>query len=233
MTCGTRNDDALLVVMCLWKRPERLPDILKLIAGQVGTRGIRLVLWNNNAETAAENRRIVKDFGVQGALTSVEYIDSPSNLMGMARFVVIRAAAQTGYSLPYAVTIDDDQDFPKNFVATLDARGGPDRVAGWWACSIHGSYWERVELQKDGEVADYVGTGGAVWPVSMSNDLAFFRDIPLRYRMIEDLWASVWATRHDWPLTKVVADVTFALRERDQVYGIEDRKTEFYALLKN
>lgn len=232
VACGKRNNEAALVVMCLWQRPERLPHILQMLADQHITQGIRLVLWNNNPESAAEGRATVANFGTQGALSSVDYIDSPINLLGMARFIVIRAAVRDGYGLPFAITLDDDQDVQADFVSTLAARGGPDRVAGWWACSIHGTYWERVELQQDGERADYVGTGGAVWPVSMAMDLRFFRDIPLRYRMIEDLWASVWAVRKGWPLTKLVADVRFVLRERDQVYGIEDRKSAFYSYLQ-
>ncbi len=227
--CGTTDNDSLLVVMCLWKRPERLPDILSMLAHQQGP-PIRLVLWNNNPDTAAENRRIVAEFGARGALSSIEYIDSPFNLLGMARFVVIRAAVKSGYSLPFAITLDDDQVVPTDFVATLAARGGPESVAGWWACSIHGTYWERVELRDDGARADYVGTGGAVWPVAIA-DASFCRDIPLRYRMIEDLWASVTAQRRGWDLTKVASDVHFDLRERDQVFGMEDRKTDFYAFL--
>ena len=227
--CGAKDNDAVLVVMCLWQRPERLPDILPMLADQQGP-PIRLVLWNNNPGTATENRRIVTEFGARGTLSSVEYIDSPSNLLGMARFVVIRAAVRGGYSLPFAITLDDDQAVPADFVATLAARGGPETVAGWWACSIHGTYWERVELHDDGAAADYVGTGGSVWPVAIADD-SFFRDIPLRFRMIEDLWASVTAKRRGWALTKVASDVHFVLRERDQVYGMEDRKTEFYAYL--
>lgn len=231
VVAGTPQPDSVAVVMCLWARPERLPHILSELASQAGVPGIRLVLWNNNASEATHNRQIIDGFGIQGAITSIEYHDSPHNILGMARFIVARGLASVGYTLPFVITLDDDQRVGPSFVKGLLDRATPGRVVGWWACSIHGGYWERVELKEDLARADYVGTGGAIWPVALVDDDSFFTELPLRYRMIEDLWASDYALRHGISLAKYDASVEFVLRERDQVYGIEDRKSEFYRYL--
>lgn len=152
--------------------------------------------------------------------------------MGMARFVAVRNAGLAGHRSTTAITLDDDEKIPGDFFANLVERSGPDKVVGWWACRIHGSYWQRTELGEDRAEADYVGTGGAIWPVSIVDDLAFFTKIPLRFRMIGDLWASDRALERGWQLSKVAAEVQFVLRERDQGHRIRDLKADFYECLR-
>ncbi len=229
---GDPSPDAQLVVMCLWKRPELIDDILNHVDSQTRVKPLRLILWNNNLETSDWNRERIGEFRPNGALQSVEYVDSPTNLMGMARFVSTRNALLAGHKGSTVITLDDDEDIPDDFFATLIERGGSDRVAGWWACLIHGTYWERTELLEDRAEANYVGTGGAIWPARIVDDMTFFTTIPSRFRTIEDLWASVWALKRGWRLTKVAADIQFVLRERDQGHVIHDLKTDFYERLR-
>ena len=231
LSVGTRDPGALAVVVCLWNRPGRVTDVLRNVASQHGAGPLHLVLWNNNPEHFGSARTQVSAHGLSGALQSIDLFESRSNLLGMGRFVAIRALVNSGYLRSIAITLDDDQDVPPDFAATLAAEAGAQTVSGLWAFDIGETYWSRTQLSDPGASANYVGTGGAAWPVALVEEDAFFTSIPLRFRMIEDLWASFQARAKGWRLIRSATEATFVMQEQDQGHALHRHKTQFYRVL--
>lgn len=227
---GTPTKTALPVVMCLWRRPDRLNDVLRLLANQdVGT-PLRLILWNNDKRLDNFYRTIISDAEL-GIVESVELYSSATNVGGIGRFLSMRWLVSEGYRGPF-VMIDDDEDVSPHFISDLMAAYRPYSIAGWWAFSYELTYYQRAELRA-GQQATYVGTGGAVCDsVLVTSDL-FFNTLPPRYLFLEDIWMSTFASWNQWNLTKVETPVEFVARDEDQHHAIFDLKTEFSELLRS
>lgn len=230
---GRPVSTALPVVMCLWNRPERLPDVLRMLSEQRGTQGIRLVLWVNRPRDAAFYRRIIRSFPLTGAVSSVEMTVSRVNIGGLARFYAIRRLRRDGHT-GSVMTFDDDQDIGPDFVATLQAAAAPETIAGVWAFKqVHG-YWARAEVEVGvDDEPNYIGTGGAIFDSRLVDDPSFFTDLPDRFSFLEDQWMSARAIRAGWTLRKVGAPFDFVLSERNQMHGLVPLKDEFFAYLRS
>lgn len=231
LVAGEVQADALPVIMCMWTRPDRLGAILENLQKQDIPQGIRLIMWNNRPENGDYYVSELTRSGVAGAITSVEFFNSPDNIGGMARFVVAHQLVRDGYRGPY-VTFDDDQDVSASFVSDLMANYAPNRIAGWWAWVYEDNYWDR-RAAVPGEQAVYVGTPGAVFDTGSVADREFFTRIPPRYGFIEDVWASYWVTSHGGELRKVETDSQFVLEELNQFHGLIDLKVEFGQYLRD
>lgn len=222
---GDVDTTAVAVIVCLWNRPDRLGTLLEQLAAQRDSPAIRLILWNNNPEFSERYRAELARVSPSRALASVEYLVSPVNLGGVARFVVARHLRDSGYEGPF-ITLDDDQNISSSFVRDLLEARLPGGIAGWWAFRSTEHYWDRVPV-KPGDDATYVGTGGAVFDTSIVADLEFFHGLPARYGFLEDMWANDWVLRHGGRLTKVDTTIEFVQQELDQYHGLGDLKVEF------
>lgn len=231
VVAGAPLESDLVIVVCLWHRPERIEQILTIVAGQHTGRRLRLVLWNNEQRLDSFYREKLGEQGVSGALGSVEFYTSHRNLGGIGRFIAMRELERRGYSGPF-IMIDDDQDFGLDLVATLLSASRPHAVAGVWAWNNTGAYWDRTQVTVSGEPAMHVGTGGSICDVAIVRDPAFFTRLPLRYLFMEDMWMSRYALRNGWPLTMVESPFTFVLSERDQGHALFNDKPRFYEWLK-
>ena len=233
---GTPDAEGLAVVVCLWNRPERLPEILRILQGQQTRRGVNLVLWNNQPAHSAGYRATIAASGVEvqggiGALRSIRYFDSPTNIGGMGRFVAIRELVRRGYTGSY-IMLDDDQNVRPGFIEVLSAAAAPRSVAGVWAWHNDGAYWNRQFAESTGESVDHVGTGGSVCDSAIVTDSRFFTRIPLRFLFMEDIWMSHYAKRNGWRLSKIDTPVEFVLSELDQGHAIFDEKERFFSWLR-
>lgn len=225
---GTVDTEATPVVMCLWKRSDRLSHILRDLSAQQDVR-VRLVLWNNDATQSARYRRIVAQHGATGALSSVEFRSSPVNVGGLGRFLALRRLTGGVPGRPFLM-IDDDQQVGATFVRDLLSRFRPRSYIGFWAWNLGASYWQRVEAA-DGETVNYVGTGGSVCDQEIVADRRFFSRLPARYGFIEDLWASAFAAARGWELRRVDAEVVFHDHDGNMYHDMIGIKDEFYWFL--
>lgn len=225
---GDRRPDAVPVVMCLWRRPRRIADIINLLAAQDTDVPLRLVLWNNDPRNDAYYRSVIATAEL-GALSSIEVYSSRTNIGGIGRFLAMRELTANGYRGPF-VMLDDDEDVSPTFIDDLLSAYRPHTIAGWWAFSYERTYYQRAELSA-GERATYVGTGGAVCDSALVTSSTFFTAIPRRYLFLEDIWMSTFARWNGWSLVKVDTPVEFVAREEDQHHAIFDLKTEFSELL--
>jgi len=150
--------------MCTWKRVERLPRTLELLAAQ--TEIPDLYVWNNNEAAADRVDEIVR--GQTEIATSV--IHSPANAGGFGRFLAARELAKRS---PLVVFVDDDQEFDPDLIATFRAEHEPRTITAAWAANfVSGEdYWKRAEAAP-GEPVTYCGTGGLVADAASSRILA-------------------------------------------------------------
>jgi GT2 family glycosyltransferase len=118
------NTPIIPVVICVWHRPNNLPNTIQTLRNQVEVQ-VRLYIWNNNSEISSEI-----DKAVTMTDLPVTVIHSDTNLGGFGRFYYANKLANT---YKYIVFIDDDQLLHKNALATLWAEAGPNKISGWWA----------------------------------------------------------------------------------------------------
>ncbi|GAB3126771.1 glycosyltransferase family 2 protein [Glaciibacter psychrotolerans] len=228
---GTPLSDAVPLVICLWNRPERLAAILAELGAQDAAVPLRVILWNNQRRDHARYRRELRELApsVDHDRMSVEFVGSPVNMGGVARFFVAAMVRHAGYRGPF-IMLDDDEVVPTDFVSRLLAVAGPRIVAGFWSFRLDGSYWNR-EMLSDGERADYVGTGGSVCDIDIVAERDFFSTLPTPYAFMEDQWMSHYAQSRGWSLSKVDVDIEFVLDETNQAHGLVHLKEEFYTYL--
>jgi hypothetical protein len=228
---GSPSQDHLLVVVCLWDRPMRIADILRIVDAQLASTPIRLVLWNNRPVHSNEYRRAVHAFHPSGSLSSVEMFESPLNIGGIGRFVATREIVRRGYTGPF-IMIDDDQNFGPGLVEALLSQSGERAIAGVWAWNNSGRYWNRTQVFTTGESAAHIGTGGSVCDSVIVTNRRFFTKIPTRFLFMEDIWMSHFGARNDWRLTMAESPFDFVMSEKDQGHAIFDRKEDFFQWLR-
>ena len=226
---GSIRPGSVPVIVCLWARPDRLQAIVDQLSAQATSVGVRLILWNNRAEMSDRYRSELAVRKELGAISSVEFYSARRNIRGIARFVVARHLFEAGERGAF-ITLDDDQDISPMFIDDLLAAADPRGVAGWWAFVYGDDYWDRRPATS-GEMASYVGTGGAVFDLSIVQDLGFFTTLPVRFGYIEDIWASHWVKAGGGTLRKIDTSINLVQEELNQYHGLVALKPEFHRYL--
>jgi hypothetical protein len=219
----------VVVVVCLWRRTDRVMPIVAMLEGQRPVSRIRVVFWNNDPQMTSLYRRELEAHQLRGALTRVDFVDSPRNIGGAARFVVARRLAREGYGGPL-IMLDDDQEVQSDFVARLLNSWRPRSYCGVWAWRIHGDYWDRSEAA-DGQFATYVGTGGSVCDVGLLASSAVARRLPIAYHFLEDVWLSVQAMRSGYATYRAEAEYRFTDDNHGQWEQLARSKSDFFDVL--
>jgi hypothetical protein len=228
-TVGEPVEGALPIVMCLYNRPARLPEIVRMLALQKTDRPLRLILWNNDTANTELYRRVLKD-ARRVNLASIDLYESPRNLGGIARFVVARWLWDSGARGPF-IMLDDDQNVSPDFVSTLLGEYRPHSIAAWWGFANHGSHWQRSEVEA-GDPLDYAGTGGTIADIEIVSEPGYF-DLPPRFLMLEDQWMTSRALRRGWDVRKSAVQIAQVMEEEsgNQYHALRDRKDEFFDYL--
>lgn len=223
---GTVSTPDIPIIVCLWNRPTRIDAILTMLDSQSTEHGLRLMLWNNNPRDDAHYRERIASFRASGALRSVEYHSSRTNLGGFARFFLARRARAEGTESRQFIIVDDDQDVSPSFVEDLLRSARPHTYGGIWAWHYIDSHWNR-RAAEPGDSVDYVGTGGSVCDLSIVDDDDFFTGLPHRFAFLEDQWLSGYARMRGWSLVKIDTPVEFVMHETNQFPALASLKDEF------
>lgn len=226
---GRRSKKNLPVVICLWNRLDRVPDILAELDKQDTSRKLDVYFWNNNRPQKTKVEKVLVEYKPQGAIGSISLYNSLRNLGGIGRFYTLRWV-RTKYQAPYAVMFDDDENVSTRFIEDLLAKANPRTYASLWSFRINGTYWDREELH-DNESADYCGTGGSIIDCSAFDSKALITDLPDRYTFIEDLWLSWVLKQSGWELKKIETPVEFTDHGNNQFHALAAKKDEFYRYL--
>ncbi len=215
------------VIMCTWRRIDRLPITLAQLAAQKGS-APHLYIWNNNPDARAEVDRYVAN---APAGLQVQVHHSPSNIGGFGRF---HYAKKLAAHYPYVIFIDDDQEFETDTIQTLAREFKPRTIKGQHAFNFitPRSYWLRLPAGR-GKPATYIGTCGMVADSQIfTHDILF--DCPPEYRFIEDLWLCYVAEHHlGWRLRRSHVRMRFVIDTKNQFHGLMAQKTAFLRYLTN
>lgn len=191
---------AVPVVLCVWRRPERLATTLASL-GEQADGSVRLSIWNNNPALRLFVDRTVgtiSDF-------QVDVVHSTRNVGGFGRFYIARRLAGR---YPYVVFLDDDQVPSTNFVKSLVDEFTPRTIRGAWAFRFLGTqrYWDRVPAAL-GERVKFCGNGGMICDTQIFLEPGLYK-CPRRFWFVEDLWLSYYADHAmGWQLFKSAAAI--------------------------
>lgn len=223
----TAGEPAADVVMCVFRRVDRLPETLADLEAQKGVR-VRLHLWNNNWSARSEVDRMVAE-----TTLNCSVVHSRKNAGGFGRFFLAQSLAGRDRSPEGPVIfIDDDQRLGTGAILTLIAESRPKTISGIWAFAFENSddYWGK-RCVNPGEEADYVGTGGMVSPLGLYQEPGLFR-CPARYWFVEDLWLSYYVSHvAGYRLRGSAADITIVKDEKNQWPHLRYVKTRFLRYL--
>ena len=181
---STAANETTPVVLCVWRRPERLEVTLTSLAAQ--TRPVKLWVWNNNAALRAFVDTAVADTSD----LDIEVVHSSRNIGGFGRFYIARRLAR---EYPPVVFLDDDQVPAPDFIESLVSEFRPKTINGTWAFRFRStrSYWDRVAASP-GERVKFCGNGGMICDSSIFLETGLF-ECPRRFWFVEDLWLSYYA----------------------------------------
>jgi hypothetical protein len=212
------------VVLCVWRRPERLARTIDLLRDQTGVKP-SLYVWNNNPRA-----RSVVDEAVAGAADiEVKVVHSARNAGGFGRFYLAREVAQHH---PYVIFVDDDQTFDRTAIADFVGEFRPETISGFWAFRFTepSDYWARVPATP-GERVDFCATCGMVCDTRIFLKPDLFR-CPRRFWFIEDLWLSYIADHVlGWKIFKSAVELDVDEDGLDQYHYLYDLKSRLLAHL--
>jgi hypothetical protein len=216
--------DRVPVVMCTWKRIERLPETLHMLAEQTAQASVHI--WNNNAKEAEHLDSLLRNSPIPA-----ESIHSTRNIGAFGRFYLARDLAETHAAVLF---IDDDQEFGPSMVADQLASFAPRTLAGWWAFTYRPgahSYAERDRVLATLARADYVGVGGMIADSAIFEDLELF-DCPRRYWFVDDMWLSYFAGVRGWSIRRSSAEFSFFSDGQDLDPTLVVTKVRMFRYLK-
>lgn len=226
-TWAPEEQGDVAVLMCLWNRPERLADVVRMLDRQTGVPGVRLYLWNNARRDHELYVAALEEARPGGALRSARLVRSPFNLGSIARFYWARKLVLEAGPQPIVV-IDDDQDIQDDFLASALNQFDPRAVTAWWAWTLGaGGYWDRTPALP-GDRVDHVGPGGSILSSELMADERFFTRMPEEFWLLDDVWLSYFAQARGYRLAKLDVPIEFVMDETNQHHGQADLKRAFF-----
>lgn len=223
------------LVLCSWKRPALIANVLHDLVSQTGAPDLAVLVWNNHLGGVPQVDRAVAAaqsmLSRNGPIRSVSVVHSAVNFGGLARFVVGRHLVRAGHQGPM-VMVDDDMVLEPTFVSTLLHQWTSRSFVGVWSFAMgERGYWDRRQLDGSGETADYVGTGGSIVDLDVFNEDEFFNRLPERFAMLEDIWLSRWVAARGWRLSSAEAPHRFVEDKNNQALSLIDRKPWFWSIV--
>jgi hypothetical protein len=213
------------VIMCTWKRVDRLPRTLELLAEQ--DIPVALYVWNNNRREASRLDALLARSPIPAQL-----VHSRRNIGSFGRFYLARELDDAHDVLLF---IDDDQEFDRTMTTDQLASYQPESLASWWAFTyLPGarSYAERRRVDTPLAPADYIGVGGLVADARIFRDPALFR-CPRRYWFIDDIWLPFYAGHvRGWALRRSRAEFRFHSDEKNIHETLWPAKARMFRYLK-
>ncbi|KAG5178650.1 hypothetical protein JKP88DRAFT_329340, partial [Tribonema minus] len=238
---SSEMEEDIHVFLVTWGRVHLLHETIQsLVQLQTVAHRVRLHIWNNNPLIREQVDAIVTLF----PSITLDVIHSKINLFSYARFLHIKKV-MAQEQLDYVVIVDDDQQFPPDYLEQLWNDRRPRTYTSWWGRKFKGqSYFKGVPDYKelangarpDIKDFDYAGPGGCIIDANafaMAATLA----IPQRYATLDDLWLSYvmhmahWSVRRTLVRPRTITDdrtTSVALWSR-----LKDHKDEFLTYLRD
>jgi hypothetical protein len=212
------------VVICVYKRIERLSQTLLNLKNQVGC-SILIYIWNNSPDQKKEINNIISKFPEM----TIKVRHSKDNIGGFGRFYFAR---EIDPKYEKVVFIDDDVNLANDVILTLANEFKPHSIHSFYSfCFLTSNdYFERFKPLPF-QQADYCGTGGMICDISIFQDEELF-ECPKDYWFIEDLWLCYYASFiKKWELKPSRAKITLIEDGKNQWVGLSSKKTIFLKYL--
>ena len=208
------------IIMCTWKRIERLPITIALLEKQTN-KDFTFCIWNNNPEIKDEILEIANR-----STLNIEIHNNPENIGGIGRFYY--AKQKDGI----IIFIDDDLEFDENMVEYFVSIYKPKHIFSWFASKIKGGYWKREQVFSGD--CDYAGTCGMVADSDVFKDEKLFTELPEKYKFIEDLWLCFFAKyEHGYKIQGCTPGIKAINDGKNQCSNLFKQKDLFYWELRN
>lgn len=222
----SKNALSIPVIMCTWNRIDNLQKTITMLREQ--NINVEFHIWNNNASARKQIDTLVSN----ETSLPISVSHSKHNIGGFGRFYEARKLADQH---PFVIFIDDDQEFEKNAMKSFSKEGKKKTIVSQWAYSFDTTqnYWDKKEVQDQNETVHYCGTGGMIIDSSIFKTEELFK-CPKQFWFIEDLWLSYIASkRFNWKLQKAKTDFVMLDDQKNQMYGLVDKKDAFLKYLVN
>lgn len=223
------NSDSIFlpVIMCAWKRIDRLELTLEMLEAQTDKKFF-LCIWNNNFDSRNDIEKIInnKSYSFQ-----INIHHSNTNIKGFGRFFYAKRLLDED-NYPFVAFIDDDINFESNLIDQFKKQKQKESVKSFWAFRLKSPgnhYWRRENILPDKKDAHYCGTGGMILDSSIFLNDTFMNEIPEKYKDIEDLWLSFFASFYlKWQLSKADFPIHLMPDDEHNLYQkIHKKKDEF------
>ncbi|HEU4913847.1 MAG TPA: glycosyltransferase [Candidatus Saccharimonadales bacterium] len=216
----------IAVIMCTYKRPERLRRTLELLNNQTGCGQICLYVWNNEPKHRSS---IAKTVDKYRGNVRVKIHNSAKNVGGFGRFYY---AKEISDRFPAVIFIDDDIEMADNALATLVSEYKPHSIASFHAFKfISKCNYHRRVAARAGDRADYCGTGGMICDSRIFTEENLF-NCPREYWFVEDLWLCYYAAHiMHWSVRASAAKFYCIEDGKNQFNGVADKKSLFLQYL--
>lgn len=213
-------DKRIAVIMCTWRRINRLPKTIGMLESQT-YKSFDFYVWNNNV-----NERVNVDNLAKSNIISIAVNHSKENVGGIGRFYYAQRIAN---EYDYVLFVDDDQTFTNTFIAHMTSLAKPASIVSWFGWKIHGEYFNRTRIQNMGEV-DYCGTGGMIIDSKIFKNIKY--NLPKQFLFVEDLWLSYYAKyEHGFKLYGCDAPIQIEVDGKDQYVKLKNTKNELLSYL--
>ena len=177
------------IVMCTWRRVERLHITLDLLTKQTN-RNFIFYIWNNNVNEVDNINYICEKY--VNSLT-IEIFHSDVNVGGMGRFLYSKKQINVHDKFIY---IDDDQEFSENMVNIFLSEYDENAIKSRWSWRFNNdTYTNRKKISISDVKVHYCGTGGMILPSKIFSYDELYK-IPKEFQFVEDLWISYIAHHH-------------------------------------
>ena len=210
------------VIMCTWKRPERLKNTLELVLAQTN-KNFAFYIWNNNSEI-----NNVVDLIYEEYKDKLEFsiIHSEKNVGGFGRYYLARTLIDKYEKF---IFIDDDQTFSKEMINIFLNHYDNNAVKSRWSWKFNScSYYDRHKIDNSGIFTHYCGTGGMIVPSKLFKCEKLY-EIPEEFLFVEDLWLCFIANHYLSMKLISIADDGFIRQETDG----KDQSTISFLTVKN
>lgn len=211
------------ICLCVYKRVDRLPELLKQLKEQT-YQDFKVNIWNNSRnEIDCSNlgKKRVRIYGGNG------------NIGSQARFRIIPNTLGNPI-----IFLDDDLSLEKDFVEYYYKKyqeHGKNCILGWFSkiFKTNGEYEELEFLLPEGREADYIGTGGMILDREIFDKELTLQDIPERYSKAEDLYLSMIArVKYDMRLYSIKPKCSIIRDRFDQHVNLRDYKKEAFLFMR-
>lgn len=225
------------IIMCQWKRPELLEQILVSLNNQT-ILDFDLFIWNNNIQISKILENIIKKSQIK---FNIYLHNHKTNIGGIARFILAKHLLNIN-NYEYILFIDDDQ-FWKPLVfeklINLATKKHSFHFYGRIFSNSHNytNSWNNLYSPKniiDSNKLDYGGTGTMIIDSNIFMDDALFY-FNKKYIFIEDLWLSYFSKKfHNYTIidAKISSDIQFTNDDKALYDTIKNLKNEFLNILK-